>query len=115
MPPYYKPLATSEEGEEESQTFKSRLSRFGPSSRTKSVLFSIVATTAVMYALYLGSRSLLGSLPRFRHGARPGCGLHRHRNLTALPSHYTLPSGDKIPSVALGTVNISSGLGLRSY
>ncbi|KAJ7261773.1 NADP-dependent oxidoreductase domain-containing protein [Mycena haematopus] len=25
-----------------------------------------------------------------------------HRNLTSLPSHYTLPSGDKIPSVALG-------------
>ena len=105
MPLYYKPLATSEE-DEESQTLKSRLSRFGPSSNTKSVLFSVVATAAVMYALYLGSKSLLSSLPKFRHGMRPGCGLHGQRNLTTLPSYYALPSGDKIPSVALGTVNI---------
>jgi len=31
-----------------------------------------------------------------------------YSSLTKLPSHYTLPSGDKIPSVALGTVNCSS-------
>ncbi|KAJ7205676.1 NADP-dependent oxidoreductase domain-containing protein [Mycena rebaudengoi] len=40
-----------------------------------------------------------------RHVSRVGLGLPRcmgHRNLTSLPSHYTLPSGDKIPSVALG-------------
>ncbi|KAK7695590.1 hypothetical protein QCA50_000226 [Cerrena zonata] len=109
MPPYYKPLATSEE-DEESQTFKSRLSRLRPTSSTKSVLFGIVATAAVMYALYLGSRSVLRSLPKYHHGMRPGCGLHgHHRNLTSLPSHYTLPSGDKIPSVALGVWQAGKG------
>ncbi|KAJ7480548.1 NADP-dependent oxidoreductase domain-containing protein [Mycena latifolia] len=41
-----------------------------------------------------------------RHVSRialPRCmGGRMHRNMTSLPSHYTLPSGDKIPSVALG-------------
>ncbi|KAJ7505834.1 NADP-dependent oxidoreductase domain-containing protein [Mycena galericulata] len=40
-----------------------------------------------------------------RHVSRTGLsrcvGGGLHRNLTSLPSHYTLPSGDKIPSVAL--------------
>ncbi|KAJ7166330.1 NADP-dependent oxidoreductase domain-containing protein [Mycena crocata] len=41
-----------------------------------------------------------------RHVSRAGLprcvGGRMHRNMTSLPSHYTLPSGDKIPSVALG-------------
>ncbi|KAJ7644666.1 NADP-dependent oxidoreductase domain-containing protein [Roridomyces roridus] len=47
-------------------------------------------------------------LPVLRHVSRTGlrCGrasfATSQRNLTSLPSHYVLPSGDKIPSVALG-------------
>ncbi|KAJ7119850.1 NADP-dependent oxidoreductase domain-containing protein [Mycena epipterygia] len=41
-----------------------------------------------------------------RHFSRTGLprcmGGRIHRNMTSLPTHYTLPSGDKIPSVALG-------------
>ncbi|KAJ7726488.1 NADP-dependent oxidoreductase domain-containing protein [Mycena metata] len=40
------------------------------------------------------SRTALPTCMRGRQGL--------HRNITSLPSHYTLPSGDKIPSVALG-------------
>ncbi|KAJ7726485.1 Aldo/keto reductase [Mycena metata] len=46
---------------------------------------------------------MLAFSSRFRHVFN----LKRlQRNMTALPSHYTLPSGDKIPSVALGVWQI---------
>ncbi|KAI0629805.1 NADP-dependent oxidoreductase domain-containing protein [Trametes polyzona] len=51
-----------------------------------------------MYVSYLGVRAIARSskvhMGKPCHGAR--------RNLSSLPSHYTLPSGHKIPSVALG-------------
>ncbi|KZP13929.1 Aldo/keto reductase [Athelia psychrophila] len=37
-----------------------------------------------------------------------GCG-GAQRNLSSLPSHFTLPSGDKIPSVALGVWKAGKG------
>ncbi|KAJ7145046.1 NADP-dependent oxidoreductase domain-containing protein [Mycena filopes] len=42
-----------------------------------------------------------------RHVARTGC-MGGRRGLASLPSHYTLPSGDKIPSIALGMWNIKA-------
>ncbi|KAJ7859002.1 NADP-dependent oxidoreductase domain-containing protein [Mycena leptocephala] len=49
-----------------------------------------------MFVLFSGIRHVSRT-------ARPRCiGGRLHRNMTSLPSHYALPSGDKIPSVALG-------------
>ncbi|KAI0080695.1 hypothetical protein K474DRAFT_1682434 [Panus rudis PR-1116 ss-1] len=60
-----------------------------------------------MYAAFLGTRALF-SKSAFRSGPRFGC--HgQYRNLSSLPSHYTLPSGDKIPSVALGVWQAGKG------
>ncbi|CAL1701603.1 unnamed protein product [Somion occarium] len=94
MPVFYKPVPTSEHDDEESQNLtKSR------SARIKTTLFYFVATIAVMYVAYLATRSIIRSVPKHGMHGRPGC---HHRNLTTLPSHHILPSGDKIPSVALG-------------
>ncbi|KAI0793341.1 NADP-dependent oxidoreductase domain-containing protein [Abortiporus biennis] len=58
-----------------------------------------------MYATFVGTKAL------FRWSAvspatRKPC---HNRNLTSLPTHYTLPSGDKIPSVALGVWQAGRG------
>ncbi|KAJ6488950.1 NADP-dependent oxidoreductase domain-containing protein [Mycena sanguinolenta] len=45
---------------------------------------------------------IFGTKHATRRASSPCKGPSIHRNLTSLPSHYTLPSGDKIPSVALG-------------
>jgi len=89
---HYKPLANDEEG------------GFQPKSRTtrfKKLAFVLVAGATVMYLAFRGARALVGSVkpchPAHRH--------HHNANLTGLPTHYTLPSGDKIPSVALGTAS----------
>ncbi|EIW52463.1 uncharacterized protein TRAVEDRAFT_32150 [Trametes versicolor FP-101664 SS1] len=51
-----------------------------------------------MYVSFLGVRAISRSSKM-----RMGKPCHAvHRNLSSLPSHYTLPSGHKIPSVALG-------------
>ncbi|CAE6488232.1 unnamed protein product [Rhizoctonia solani] len=62
----------------------------------------ILGVTAIML---LGIRAVLpsGSISHLSRAA--GCGSHRklvHDAKLRLPSHYTLPSGDQIPSVALG-------------
>ena len=64
----------------------------------KQILFRVLALAAIMFVAIQGIRSWAKSSARFSH--KPCHGLHR--NLSSLPSHYTLPSGDRIPSVALG-------------
>ncbi|KAL6300719.1 NADP-dependent oxidoreductase domain-containing protein [Sparassis latifolia] len=59
-----------------------------------------------MYAVFYGVRLLTRSSKRFGSGCRTGAGM---RNLSSLPTHYTLPSGDKIPSVALGVWQAGQG------
>ncbi|CAL1701605.1 unnamed protein product [Somion occarium] len=59
-----------------------------------------------MYVAYLATRSIIRSVPKHGMHGRPGC---HHRNLTTLPSHHILPSGDKIPSVALGVWQAGKG------
>ncbi|KAH9891869.1 NADP-dependent oxidoreductase domain-containing protein [Cubamyces lactineus] len=58
-----------------------------------------------MYVSYIGVRTVTRSaklrLGTPCHGAR--------RNVSSLPTHYTLPSGDKIPSVALGVWQADKG------
>jgi hypothetical protein len=62
----------------------------------------ILTVLAILYATMMGLRYLgrTGRLP----WSSPVCrGVHRNVSTGAgLPSHYVLPSGDKIPSVALG-------------
>ncbi|CAE6375760.1 unnamed protein product, partial [Rhizoctonia solani] len=61
---------------------------------------------SVAAIMLLGIRAVLPSGSVSRLGRAAGCGSHRklvHDSKLKLPSHYTLPSGDQIPSVALGT------------
>ncbi|KAH7337609.1 NADP-dependent oxidoreductase domain-containing protein [Rhizoctonia solani] len=63
----------------------------------------ILGAAAIML---LGIRAVLPSGSISHLGRAAGCGSHRklvHDAKLRLPSHYTLPSGDQIPSVALGT------------
>ncbi|CAE6365076.1 unnamed protein product [Rhizoctonia solani] len=63
----------------------------------------ILGVAAIML---IGIRAVLPS-GNFSHlGRAAGCGSHRklvHDAKLKLPTHYSLPSGDQIPSVALGT------------
>ncbi|KAI0783504.1 NADP-dependent oxidoreductase domain-containing protein [Abortiporus biennis] len=87
---FYKPLAADESGELFEETRRRR-------THVKKILFHFVAVAAFLYGIYLGTSGLLKL-----SGKRRPC--HGPTNLNStLPSHYTLPSGDKIPTVALGT------------
>lgn len=98
MPSPYQLLPTAEEGDKTTEGLYQKLRR----EKTKRLLFHILAGCALMFLAIQGIRALARSSGRSMTG--PGC--HGpHRNLSSLPSHYTLPSGDEIPSVALGTVN----------
>lgn len=94
LPFYYKPLAT-DENEGPPSARKLRIITL------KRILFQILTIVAIGYASYLGTSAFLNS-GFMRHAHRPGC---PHHNTTTLPTEFTLPSGDKIPTVALGTVN----------
>ena len=76
------------------------------SARVKQVLFRVVAVACVMFIGYQGLSAFLRSSSKFLR-TKPCHGIP-HRNFSALPvqSHYTLPSGDKIPTVALGMADI---------
>ena len=73
-------------------------------NRVKKILFHLLALLAIMFAGYKGLTTYIRSSARWLHKL-PCHGLQR--NLTTLPSHYTLPSGHEIPSVALGTGAVS--------
>ncbi|CAE6440105.1 unnamed protein product [Rhizoctonia solani] len=62
--------------------------------------------------MLLGIRAVLPSSNFSRLGRAAGCGGHRKLVNDAklkLPAHYSLPSGDQIPSVALGTWKAAPG------
>lgn len=100
MPSLRYKLLPQDDGDEEQQFGVTRAH-----NRHKRLLFHILAVAAVMYVSYLGIRAVARS-SKVRMG-RPCHG--GHRNLSSLPSHYTLPSGDKIPSVALGEYSLMAG------
>ncbi|KAJ6477162.1 NADP-dependent oxidoreductase domain-containing protein [Mycena vitilis] len=87
-PGHYQALPTDAQGQQKSPC--------PCRSRSKRTLLRIFTALALVVMLFSG----------IRHVSRTslaGCmGGRMQRNLTSLPSHYTLPSGDKIPSVALG-------------
>jgi hypothetical protein len=77
-----------------------------PQNRAKSSLLTrVVRISAVAAIMLLGIRAVLPSSNFSRLGRAAGCGGHRKLVNDAklkLPAHYSLPSGDQIPSVALG-------------
>lgn len=74
--------------------------------KIKRVLFYVLTIFTVMFFALQGLKVFVRSSSQFLHHG-PGCHGGMHRNLSSLPSHYTLPSGNKIPSVALGTEYVS--------
>ena len=81
----------------------------------KRLLFFILSMAAFFQASYLVGQKLFVPAGRMRLGT-PCRGSGRHRNFSStvngarLQRHFTLPSGDKIPSVALGAPSQSSGV-----
>ncbi|THH29370.1 hypothetical protein EUX98_g4815 [Antrodiella citrinella] len=104
---HYKPLAFSESDvDEEFESVHTRPTTHEKRQRLKKLAFVLVAGATVMYLAFTGTRALVRAV------AKPCVSSGHHRNLTtagALPTHYTLPSGDKIPSVALGVWQASQG------
>lgn len=91
----YSPLPTSDPLYADGQSARRK------KAAKKNLLLKLIIAIAVMFTLVSGARTLSRStFWKVCHGGQ--------RNISTgnLPSHYTLPSGDKIPSVALGTVNI---------
>ena len=68
------------------------------------ILSRLLVALVLLYAMVAGLRALGRSASRFALSSGTAC--HRNASLKAglstLPSHFDLPSGDKIPSVALG-------------
>ncbi|OCH92819.1 hypothetical protein OBBRIDRAFT_790840 [Obba rivulosa] len=96
MPSYrYKLLSNGDDDEQISTK---------PAVRRKKILFGIIAVAAAMYAVFSAARFLVRS-SRLACHKPPGL----HRNLSSLPDHFTLPSGDNIPSVALGVWQAGRG------
>jgi hypothetical protein len=94
-PPRYKQLPTISE-DEQTATFQGCNAR-----KRKKNIFYILALVATIYVAFSGLRHIFWS--NFGFPEEPWACLGAQNNLSGLPSHYTLPSGDKIPSVALGT------------
>ncbi|KAJ1301120.1 hypothetical protein OPQ81_003533 [Rhizoctonia solani] len=81
---------------------------FPPSQKIvkKNPLARAARILGVAAIMLLGIRAVLPPSGICYLGRAAGCGSHRklvHDAKLKLPSHYTLPSGDQIPSVALGT------------
>ena len=72
-------------------------------SRKHRVVLPIFVAVAMVYMLASSVRSAL-PLPRIW-----GCHRAASSASSSLPSHYTLPSGDRIPSVALGVWKAGRG------
>ncbi|KAI0738889.1 NADP-dependent oxidoreductase domain-containing protein [Daedaleopsis nitida] len=94
---YYRPLPQSEiDIEKRTPKAPQRRSIF-----TWKHLFVLLAMAFVFRSTYLALKH--ASSPSARRLGTPCSGSHRNKSsVVSLPSHYTLPSGDKIPSVALG-------------
>ncbi|CAE6511350.1 unnamed protein product [Rhizoctonia solani] len=92
-----------------SQAPKSAPSHSEPKQNTLARAARIFGVAAIML---LGIRAVLPSGSISHIGRAAGCGSHRklvHDAKLSLPSHYALPSGDQIPSVALGTWKAARG------
>ena len=78
----------------------------------KQLLILVLSMAALVQGSYLLAKPFAASKSALHGSARPRLGVPcrgsgKYRNYTSsaseLPTHFTLPSGDKIPAVALGT------------
>jgi diketogulonate reductase-like aldo/keto reductase len=93
--PAYQSLPTSHKDEQITTTVKAQK----PNKQNKNI-FWVFAVLAILYAALTAIRHI--SQSNFKHVRWLG-GCHgTQRNTSGLPAHFTLPSGDKIPAVALG-------------
>ena len=109
MPPahnsdYYEllrlPTAAEDNGDKAHETWTNQRSRI-VAKNLKQVLFRVLVLLAIIYLGYRGLKPFVASSSS--KSLRPcHSGELQREKLTSLPSHFTLPSGDKIPSVALG-------------
>ncbi|KIK91961.1 hypothetical protein PAXRUDRAFT_830404 [Paxillus rubicundulus Ve08.2h10] len=100
FPPQYEPLSTVDKDEEGEQYIHNRIP-----SRKKRLILYIVTIAVLMYASFSAAR-----LARSRGFWITCYGPQRNQStLSTLTSHYSLPSGDKIPSVALGVWQSGKG------
>lgn len=104
MPVAYKPLSTHDPERDPHTDSPAIPDPNSHSARAKNLLLRLLLLAAVMYAAF---RALGSIRPRMR---APCHIAPSHRNLSSLPSHYTLPSGDQIPAIALGTISLSPRL-----
>lgn len=91
----YESLAVSDDDKAQEQ-LKKRLRH----NRVKNILFHSLVVFAIMLAGFKGLKAYVRSTAQWLH-KQPCSGLQRNYS-TKLPSHYLLPSGHRIPSVALG-------------
>ncbi|KAL5524269.1 hypothetical protein ACEPAF_9409 [Sanghuangporus sanghuang] len=79
----------------------------------KLIFTRLLIAFVVMYLVFSGLRSLSRSTSRSAWSSGVCSACHRNGSLKAglstLPSHFDLPSGDKIPSVALGVWKAKPG------
>ncbi|KAG8214832.1 NADP-dependent oxidoreductase domain-containing protein [Butyriboletus roseoflavus] len=100
FPPRYEPLSAVDKDDESEQFIHRRK----PIGKKRFILY-FLSSAALMCALFSATR-----LARSRGFWITCYGPQRNQsNLARLPSHYTLPSGDKIPSVALGVWQAGKG------
>jgi hypothetical protein len=94
--PTYQPLLGSHKDEQTTPAAQAQ-----NTNKLKKNIFWAVAVVTILYAALSGIRHI--SQSNFKYVKWLG-GCHgSQRNLSGLPTHYVLPSGDKIPAVALGT------------
>ncbi|PCH40515.1 hypothetical protein WOLCODRAFT_24169 [Wolfiporia cocos MD-104 SS10] len=102
MPTGYKPLSTHD---------PEQLAATPPlpkSEQRKTVLRHLARIALAMTILFAGARLFARTSIKLRVPAAGPCHSGA-RNLSSLPTHYTLPSGDKIPAVALGVWQAAPG------
>lgn len=104
----YKPLPTEDSDTGQVQQRVRRPQR--PYNRKRALITHFATLAAVMVVTYFGVRWLVCLTPKLRNSKKCGICADTAHTPSSLPTHYTLPSGDKIPAVALGTVIIPSSI-----
>lgn len=108
--PRYRPLSQKESDVEHLG------SKYRVEERQRKFLFTwkrllvVLAMSAVLQCAYLPVKHFTRrpTTRRMRLGTPCHASHYNHSSIASLPTHYTLPSGDKIPSVALGTRSMTS-------
>ncbi|KAI0917658.1 hypothetical protein AcW1_007194 [Taiwanofungus camphoratus] len=103
----YKPLPTEDSDTGQVQQRVRRPQR--PYNRKRALITHFATLAAVMVVTYFGVRWLVCLTPKLRNSKKCGICADTAHTPSSLPTHYTLPSGDKIPAVALGVWQAGGG------